>query len=35
MLGTEYDYVVGDALIRVSEVLTPAQAQAYDTAARG
>ena len=35
MLGTEYDYVVGDALIRVSQVLTPAQAQAYDAAAQG
>lgn len=34
MLGTEYDFVVGDALIRVSQVLTPAEAQAYATAAR-
>lgn len=34
MLGTEYDFVVGDALIRVSEVLTPAQAQAYEAAAK-
>lgn len=33
MLGTEYDFVVGDALVRVSQVLTPAQAQAYEAAA--
>jgi hypothetical protein len=34
MLGTEYDYVVGAALVRVSSVLTPSQAQAYQTAAQ-
>lgn len=33
MLGTEYDYVVGTALVRVSSVLTPTQAQAYQAAA--
>lgn len=32
-LGTEYDFVVGDALVRVSSALTPAQAQAYKAAA--
>ena len=35
MFGTEYDFIVGDALIRVSQVLTPAQVQAYAAAARG
>lgn len=35
MLGTEYDFVVGDALVRVSSLLTPAQAQAYEGAAKG
>ena len=33
-LGTEYDYIVGDALIRVSGLLTPAQAAQYASAAR-
>ena len=33
MLGTEYDYVVGDVLVRVSQYLTPAEAQAYQAAA--
>lgn len=33
MLGAEYDYVVGDVLVRVSQYLTPAQAQAYQAAA--
>jgi hypothetical protein len=33
ILGAEYDYVVGDALIRVSDVLTPSQARAYRIAA--
>lgn len=32
MLGTEYDYVSGDVLLRVSEVLTPDQAKAYQAA---
>lgn len=33
IVGTEYDYVVGDALVRVSSILTPTEAQAYRTAA--
>lgn len=33
ILGTEYDYVVGNLLIRVSGVLTPKQAAAYKVAA--
>ena len=33
MLGTEYDYVVGDVVVRVSQYLTPAEAQAYQAAA--
>lgn len=32
MMGTEYDYVVGNALVRVSSQLTPAQAEAYKKA---
>lgn len=33
VLGSEYDYVVGSLLIRVSGVLTPTQAGAYKAAA--
>ncbi len=33
MLGTEYDYINGSTLIRVSSTLTPEQAAAYNTAA--
>jgi hypothetical protein len=32
ILGAEYDYVSGPVLLRVSEVLTPAQAKAYASA---
>ncbi len=32
MLGTEYDYVVGPFLVRVSSQLTPSQADAYHKA---
>ena len=33
IVGTEYDYIVGDFLIRVSQVLTPTEAVAYQHAA--
>jgi hypothetical protein len=33
MVGTEYDYVVGTFLVRVSSQLTPTQADAYEKAA--
>jgi hypothetical protein len=32
MLGTEYDYLLGAALVRVSGLLTPSQAVLYQTA---
>jgi hypothetical protein len=32
MLGTEYDYVAGSALLRVSGVLTPTAAREYEAA---
>ncbi len=32
MLGTEYDYVVGSSLLRLSALLTPAQVQQYKSA---
>jgi hypothetical protein len=32
MLGTEYDYVSGSVLLRLSQVLTPDQAAAYKKA---
>jgi hypothetical protein len=32
LLGTEYDYVVGPALLRVSGILTPAEAAKYKVA---
>lgn len=32
MLGTEYDYVVGGVLLRLSQLLTPEQAKAYAAA---
>lgn len=35
MVGTEYTYVVGPAVIRISSALTPKQAAAYKTAAGG
>jgi len=34
ILGSEYDYVVGTALLRVSGLLTPTQAKAYQAAAQ-
>lgn len=34
MLGAEYDYVIGDVLVRVSGVLTPSQASGYQAAAQ-
>ena len=34
ILGTEYDYLAGPVLIRVSQDLTPAQAATYDAAAK-
>lgn len=30
--GTEYDYVIGSVLVRVSRVLTPSQARSYEDA---
>lgn len=33
VLGVEYDYVVGNYLVRVSQILTPDQAAAYKAAA--
>ena len=32
MLGTEYSYVDGSVLLRVSQALTPGQAGEYETA---
>lgn len=35
IVGTEYDYVTGRVLLRVSSVLTPDQAQQYEAALAG
>lgn len=32
--GTEYDYVIGNTVLRVSSLLTPEQAAAYENAAK-